>query len=179
MKYGRIIILLVVVLLLVIVAASALSSDHSVSKQDSTIKILNNKTIYTNDSVMVKLTDLNNNPIANADVDIELYDKNGTLITRQTVKTNSDGEASMVLENVSEGEYDVNITFEGNGEYNSSSLSRSLNVVDLYSEEEAVAEAVEYEESYDGYDYYYYDYYGGSTGTGDAESESGDTPSET
>ncbi|MBR0270411.1 MAG: Ig-like domain-containing protein [Methanobrevibacter sp.] len=168
MKYGRIIILLVVVLLLVIVAASALSSNHSVSKQDSTIKILNSNTVYTNDSVIVKLTDLNNTPIAGENVDITIYDKNGTLVTRQTVKTGSDGVASLNLTNVSEGEYKVNITFEGNGEFNASSLSRNLNVIDLYVDE-AIEEEVAYDEGYEDYDYYYYDYYGGSASTGDAQ----------
>ncbi|WP_407381639.1 Ig-like domain-containing protein [Methanobrevibacter sp.] len=175
MKYSRIIILLVVVLL-VIVAASALFTDHSVSKQDSTIKILNNNTIYTNDSVIVKLTDLSNNPIAGENVDIAIYDKNGTLVTRQSVKTGSDGVASLNLTNVSEGEYSVNITFEGNSEFNASSLTRNLNVIDLYVDE-AVEEEVAYDEGYEDYDYYYYDYYGGSTSTSDAQ-QSSDAPAE-
>ena len=134
MNYNRIIVLLIIIFLVAGAAVLAFSG-HSVSKEDSVVKILNNNTLNVNDSIKIKLTDLRNSPISGENVAISVFDSNGTLVTSKSVKTGNDGEASLNLTNVSGGRYSVNITFEGNSQYNRCSLSRSFTVVDLIVQE--------------------------------------------
>ena len=138
LNYNRIIVLLIIIILVAGLAVLAFSG-HSVSKEDSVVKILSNSTLNANDSIKIKLTDLSNNPIAGENVAISVFDSNGTLIANQSVKTGNDGEASLNLTNVSGGRYSVNITYEGNSQYNGCKLLRSFTVADS-PVEEAVSE---------------------------------------
>ena len=54
LNYNRIIVLLIIIILVAGLAVLAFSG-HSVSKEDSVVKILNNNTLNVNDSIKIKV----------------------------------------------------------------------------------------------------------------------------
>lgn len=129
MEYNKIIILLVVVLI-AIVAVGALFLTNPM-KQDSKIDVITNTTLHTGSAFLVKLTDLNNASIANESLSIVILDNSGNVVLKKSVDTNDNGEASLELVNISEGNYSVNITFDGNDEFKSCSILHRMELTNL------------------------------------------------
>ena len=118
------ILLVVIVILLLIIGVMFLTSSK---KEDSKICITSNSTLKEGDSITVKLTDLNNTPIKEGIVEIELLDESGSVISSDSGKMDSKGECKFDL-NLSEGEYTVNVVFEGNDNYTGSNVTQDLAV---------------------------------------------------
>ncbi len=108
----------IVLILIIAVGVFALGSNNA--KQDSKLEILTNNELNVGNDFEIQLTDLNNNPIANEVVSVKMGN-NSFEIT-----TNNDGKAILKTDNISAGEYDVNVTFAGSDKFNSNSTSQNL-----------------------------------------------------
>ena len=94
------------------------------AKEDSNLAI-SDKKLNVGDSLVVKLTDANGNPISNETINIKLIDKDGITIDEDII-TNSKGNAKFKMEE--KGKYSVECSFDGNGQFASSSTAGSITV---------------------------------------------------
>ena len=117
-----IMILLCVIVALLVVGIVMVSSF---GKESSNIEF-NNESLSVGDSLTVKLTDSKGNPIANETVNIKLKDKEDKITIDKNIATDSSGNAQFKLEET--GNYSVELKFNGNGKYSSSSSAGNLNV---------------------------------------------------
>ena len=117
---------IIIILLCVIVAllVGILIFSPLLAKEDSNLVIADEK-INVGDSLVVKLTDANGNPISNETVHIKLTDKKG-MVTNEDVTTNSKGKAKFKMEE--KGKYSVECSFDGNGKYASSLTAGNVSV---------------------------------------------------
>lgn len=124
----------IIIVLILIIALGVFGLGSNNAKQDSKIEILTNNELTVGDNLEVQLTDLNNAPIANEIVSINVGDN------KFQVTTNNDGKAILKTDNITSGEYDVNVTFNGNDDFNANSTYQTLvlkdNVVESDSSEE-------------------------------------------
>ena len=128
MDYNKTIILLVAIQAIILVVGAVFMMNPF--KQESKIDIVTNGTVHTNTTFLVKSTGLNNTSIANENVSIEIIDNESKVVVDEDVKTNEYGEAAIELTNVSEGNYTVNVTFEGNDEFQECSVEEDIEIVD-------------------------------------------------
>jgi len=124
MDYNKIIIALVVVLV-VLVAAGVLFLNPGHAKVDSRAIVTSNSTLQDGDNFTIRLTDLNNTPIANQRVNITIIDANGGK-NPQAVTTDANGEGKLQLNGLTPGEYTMNITYGGNDNYTSCNTTQKL-----------------------------------------------------
>ena len=128
-----IIAILIIVVVILAAAMLVMSMPLMNAQKDSKIAITSNKTLYEGDNLTVKLTDLNNAAIS-AGVKITVTDDSGNVVLEDSLKTDSDGNASMPL-NLDAGNYTVNATFSGNENFTANSTTQKLVI-----ENEAVQE---------------------------------------
>lgn len=148
------IIIILLVIIVILAAAVGVVLSQQMAKEKSNLKIAD-KSIYIGDALVVKLTDINGNPISNETIKIKLTDKSGST-TDNEIKTNSKGIAKLKMNE--KGKYSVECIFNGNGQYSSSSASGNISV------EKATTKVVNEEKtsnydsvsglSGDGYSYY-------------------------
>ncbi|MBR0270899.1 MAG: hypothetical protein IJQ68_02780 [Methanobrevibacter sp.] len=123
------IILVLIAIIAIILVVGGLSLTNAF-KQEPKLNIVTNGTVHTNTTFLVKSTDLNNTSIANESISIEILDNESNTVIDEEVKTNEYGEASIELTNVSEGNYTVNVTFEGNDEFKECTVEQDLEIVE-------------------------------------------------
>lgn len=133
MEQKHIIIILAVVVVALVAVMAVMSMPSLNGQKDSKIAIVSNATLYGGDNLTVKLTDLNNVAIS-AGVKITVTDDSGNVVLEDSLKTDSDGNASMPL-NLDAGNYTVNATFSGNENFTANSTTQKLVI-----EKEAVQE---------------------------------------
>lgn len=124
------IIIILVVIILVLSAIVGLLFFQANAKEQSRIEITSNNTLSKGDSLSVLLTDLNNTPISNGEVNVIITDGEGKVVVNETVKTNSNGNANLEL-NLNKGNYAVNVTFDGNKNYTEDSTTQNLTVKEV------------------------------------------------
>ena len=117
-----IIVLLCIIIAILVVGVVVFSP--LMAKEDTGLTI-NDKKINVGDSLTVKLTDKNGNPIANQTVNIKLTDKDGITIDEDVV-TNSKGNAKFKMEE--KGKYSVECSFKGSDKYSASDLNDNISV---------------------------------------------------
>ena len=123
------IIMLLIAIIAIILVVGALSMSNAF-KQEPKIDIVTNGTVHANTTFLVKSTAPNNNTtIANETISIEILDNESNTVIDEEVKTNEYGEAAIELTNVSEGNYTVNVTFEGNDEFKECSVEEDLEII--------------------------------------------------
>lgn len=122
---NRKIILLIAIIAVLVVGVALMMNT---SKQESKIDVVSNGPLHMGSTFLVKLTDLNNNPIAKENVSIVIYDGNSNAVVDKQVKTDDQGIASLELDDISSGNYKVNITFKGNDKFKNSTLTYNLTV---------------------------------------------------
>ena len=118
--------LVAVIIILLVVGLFILNPGHA--KTDSRVIVTSNSTLHEGDSFSIKLTDLNNTPIANQVVNITIVDANGTE-NHQQVTTDVSGNGILQLNGSSTvGKYNVAVTYGGNGNYSNCSTTQSLEI---------------------------------------------------
>ena len=98
--------------------------SQQMAKEESNLKIADKK-VNAGDSLVVKLTDSNGNPISNETINIKLTDKDGKTVNKD-IKTNSKGKAKYNMDK--KGKYLVECKFNGNDQYASSSVMENVTV---------------------------------------------------
>lgn len=90
---------------------------------------MGNGSIHENGTIGIKLTNGENTALKNKTVHVCVKDSEGKIVVDKTAKTYVSGVVGVGLTNVSAGEYDVNVTFEGDENYTSSSVSQKLKII--------------------------------------------------
>ena len=151
---NRNIIIMLVLIIVVLAAAIGVLVSQQMAKEESNLRIAD-KTINAGDSLVVKLTDSNGNPISNETIIIKLTDKDGKTVNKD-LKTNSKGNAKYNMDE--KGKYLVECKFNGNDRYASSTFTGNVSVkkatTNLVSEDKSSSSDSESGLSGDGYSYY-------------------------
>ncbi len=116
--------LIVVIVVLAAVLGVMMLSPH---KEATELSITSNSTIYSGDNLSVELKDSSKAPIANEFVNIVICDSTGKVVTNETVRTDSGGNANLALD-LDGGSYDVTVSFGGNANFTGNSTSQNLEI---------------------------------------------------
>ncbi len=123
MENQKTIIALLCIIVAILIVGVVIFSPFAV-REDSNLTI-KDKQINVGDSLVVKLTDINGDPISNRTVNIKLKDKDGVTIDENVV-TNSKGIAKFKMEE--NGKYAVTCSFEDDGKYAATMLNETVSV---------------------------------------------------
>lgn len=127
MENKNIIIILIVIIIILSVIAGTMFLQSGNSKKPTEVKVISDPELSQGDKLEIQLATLNGTAITKENVNIVISDKNGEVLTNQTVKTDSDGEASIDLD-LEKGKYDVVATFSGNEIYNWDNVTQVLRI---------------------------------------------------
>ena len=100
-------------------------SEEGVDKT-SNIEILGNGTIGVNGTLNVKLSSGDGIALKDKTVHVSVRDENGSVVFEDSAQTHVNGVANVKIANVSAGEYEVNVTFDGDNNYTGSSIVEKL-----------------------------------------------------
>lgn len=128
MDYNKVIILLIALIVIILVVGGIFLTNPF--KKDSKLEMLSNDTAFVDSAFSVKLMDLENKSIANGSINVAILDNAQKVVFNQSIKTDNNGEVSLQLANISEGNYTVKVIFNGNDRYNNCSLTHSLELKD-------------------------------------------------
>lgn len=123
---------LVIFGIIIIIGAVAFSLIFSptIDAKATHIDILNKGDFGSNSTIYVKLTDNQKTSLGNETVHVKLLDKKGKAVYDKTINTRATGVGMAKLSNVSAGEYTLNVTYDGNKNFTSCSLSKKVKVDD-------------------------------------------------
>lgn len=116
---------IILVLTVIIVILAILLCAMFAAKEKSNLSIAD-KNINAGDSLVVKLTDSNGNPVSAQTVNLKITDRNGKKTIDEHVTTNSKGKAKFTIDE--KGKYTVECKFDGNNQLASSSIKEDVNV---------------------------------------------------
>ena len=116
------------VIAVVAIAAAFMLFSSSGDSNYSKLSILGDGTIPENGTLNVKLTNGENIALKDKEIHVTVRDSNGSLVFEKSATTYVNGVANIKLEGLSAGEYDVNITFDGDENYTSSSIAGKLTI---------------------------------------------------
>ena len=117
--------ILIAIIIVLIIGVVAVMPN--MQKQQTKLVMASNTSVYENESVSVKLTTLNDTPIANASVILVFKDQNGS-ITNKSGLTDNNGLCNVSLNGLAKENYSVTIIFDGNDKLMNSSLSSNLEI---------------------------------------------------
>ena len=123
---------LIILGILAVIAAVAIwfmyFSPVDASSDYSMINIIGDGTIGENGTVYAKLVNGENVALKDKEVHITVKDSKGSVVFEDSSKTYVNGVVNFKLTNVSAGKYDVNITFDGDENFTSCSVSEKLTI---------------------------------------------------
>lgn len=122
-------IIALIVILIVMIAAGIFLLNPGHAKVDSRIIVTSNSTLHDGDNFTIRLTDLNNTPIANQRVNITIIDANGGK-NPQAVTTDANGDGKLQLNGLTLGNYTVNVTYGGNDNYTVCNTTQRLQMTE-------------------------------------------------
>lgn len=126
MNHNRIIIVLVIIFVIISIAGIILLNPTQ-EKTQSVINITSSNELNIGDKFSISLTNTNGTPIENQTVNITLTNSNSEKIIKQ-VTTNNEGKGEFDLNEISSGQYTVNVTYEGNDKYSNTTASQQLTI---------------------------------------------------
>lgn len=135
METNRIIIIGLVAIIATLLVLIGLTVLPNMAKEECIIEITSSELVKDSDNISIKLSDSKNNPIANENINMSLSNSNNT--QEYTVKTDSNGMATLSLSEENIGTYNVTCTFDGNDKYKETSASKEITI------EKSVTEAVQ------------------------------------
>lgn len=128
MNHNNIIITLTIILVVLIVVGIFVFSPF-MSKTGTVVAITSSNELNWANEFSILLSDINGNPIANQTINITFDNGNGVLSER-TLTTDSAGIGVLVLNELSSGQYTVNVYYGGNNNYLANSTSQKLTIAE-------------------------------------------------
>ena len=122
---NKILIILVAIVAILVVGAAFLMNSSS---NQSKIEVLTKGPLHVGSTFQARLSGPDNSSIVNENVSFVVRDSGSNIVANKSVKTNELCVASLELDNVSEGQYTVNVTFHGNDKFKNSSITHTLKV---------------------------------------------------
>lgn len=119
----KIIIALIVIVLLILGGLVAFSQNIKI---DTQINFLSNTSLKNGDSVEFELVDAQGNKLSDQILNIKF--ETGEGVENYTVKTNSEGKASLLLNDESTGNYTVIVSYDGDNDHNNCSARESFTI---------------------------------------------------
>ena len=126
-KRKTIITLVIVIVIIAVISFMFVSANSNNTK----IEILSNNTLKNGDFFSIRLTDEYRNPYPNEVVDVKILDDSGWAHKYQ-VTTDNEGEASVELMTLENGNYTVHCNFNGTMFNKESSSVANLTINDGY-----------------------------------------------
>lgn len=126
MDKKELLILGIIIVIIAVIAGIILAPQSN--GQTTNLEILNKKAVMENGSVYVKLKDDSSGALSDKNLTVQLKDSKGKVVYKTVEKTHATGVAVVKLKNVSAGEYEINITFEGDANYTESSISQKITI---------------------------------------------------
>lgn len=123
----------ILIFVVVVIAAAFVASfifGPTSEAHDTNIQVLNKGDLGSNSTIYVKLTDNQKTSLGNETVHVKLLDNKGKAVYDKTINTRATGVGMAKLSNVSAGEYTLNVTYDGNKNFTSCSLSKKVKVDD-------------------------------------------------
>ena len=126
--------LIIIGVIIIVIAAYAIFMFNPSSEEIKTteISILNNNTLGENSTLYVKLIDKSDESLSNKTIHITVLDDNNTCVFNTSSKTHFTGVAIVKLDNLSNGDYKVNVTFDGDENYTGSSSVKKITIGEKY-----------------------------------------------
>jgi lipopolysaccharide export LptBFGC system permease protein LptF len=118
-------ILVIAIIVVVIGTASFLMSNQAHPKQDSKVIITCGDNLTEGDNFTVKLTDLNNTPLSNQNLNITIVSASSGSI-QKVVTTDANGEAGFEVNDSATGSCAVKVKYAGNDKFNGCNLTENL-----------------------------------------------------
>ena len=126
METNKLIIIALVAIIAVLLVLIGLTILPDMQKEECNIEITSSELVKDNDNITIKLSDLNNNPIADRNITISLINSNNS--QEYSVKTDSNGLATLALSEDNIGTYNVTCTFDGDDKYKETSASKEITI---------------------------------------------------
>ncbi|MBO6122315.1 MAG: hypothetical protein J6P09_00540 [Methanobrevibacter sp.] len=128
MNDKHIIIILLAIIIILAAAVGVALLKPTIAKQPVEIRITSNNSQYEDDATLsIILCDLNRTPITGQVVNVTVTGDNGKIVVDDVVKTDGKGKARLNLD-LKKGEYNVNVTYDGNGNYTGNGTSQKLTI---------------------------------------------------
>lgn len=115
MDNNKIIIILLIIIIAILAIGISFMVFQNFGKEECKLKIVCNDSMQDGDTLKIQLTDLNKSAIANETLNVQLIKGNET--KEFNITTNKNGIATLKLNNLSEGKYVINASFNGNDKY--------------------------------------------------------------
>ncbi len=125
MDSNKVIIILLVVIIAVLAVGLAMMISGP-SKVGTELTVDAESSLSQGDTIEIRLTDSNGNPLGNQKVKVEFVDENNAS-SYYSVVTGEDGVGKLKLDK-SEGSYIVHAVFEGDGKYNANDTSKQISI---------------------------------------------------
>lgn len=121
--HKTIIILLMAIIGILVICLATLAVQKTGS-EECELKITCLDKMFNGEKVKIELTDSNGTPIANAKIHIKLERDNN--MSEYDVTTNSEGAATLSLDDLKDGNYAMTCTFDGNSKYGPANSAKSF-----------------------------------------------------
>lgn len=135
MDENKLIIIGVIIVILAVIAGFMLTSSSDDSQGDTKLDILTQGAISENGTIDVKLTNIDGVAIRDKVVHVSVTDDKGNVVFSEDVTTYANGVANVKLNDVKAGTYNIEVTFDGDDKFTSSSVSEKLTINPGVSEE--------------------------------------------
>ncbi len=126
METNKTIIIGLVAIIAILLVLIGLTIIPNMQKEECNIEITSSELLKDNENITIKLSDLNNNPIADKNIKISLSNSNDT--QEYTVKTNTNGIATLNLSEDHIGTYNLTCTFDGDDKYKETASSKEITI---------------------------------------------------
>lgn len=126
MKYDKIIILLLIVIVAMLIIGLFVLNPF-ISKSDCNIQMVSSDALNVGDKFSIFLSDVNGNPIANAELNITFVSSNGAVTTRNVI-TDSSGNANIGIDDLPIGGYNVTCSLLKNDKYKENSITSHISI---------------------------------------------------
>lgn len=129
MESKNIILIMIVVVVILAAAVGFALFNPTSAKAPVQINITSDGEQYEGGELSVQLTDLNRTPISKQVVNVTVTDSEGETVIDDVVNTDSDGNVTLSL-NLSQGEYNVTVSYGGNENYTANNTTQALTILE-------------------------------------------------
>ena len=120
----KIIIILLIVIIAILVLCLGTLTFQKAGNEECELKITCLDKMFNGEKVKIELMDSNGTPIADAKIHIKLERDNN--VSEYDVTTNSEGTATLSLDDLKDGNYAMTCTFDGNSKYGPANSAKSF-----------------------------------------------------